>query len=174
MVWIRRCVRGYTAGCFVGCVGVHALTLSGQPIAHLAPLFWACFASVGLSCWVFLPEVRAWKSPAVVLALLVGLGIAYTAGYWWVTRAVAGGPAEAGTPAGEPNDRHLLNHGKWVRGLSEEEYQREVLTQSRQWTACYAVFSLFALMLTTLPRKSPPPPADTPPAPSPAPDPPAG
>jgi hypothetical protein len=171
MNWVRWVVRSYAAVCFVACVWVHAFTLSGQAVERMTPFFWACFVSVGAACWVFLPEVRAWKSPAVVLALLVGLGIVYTAGYWWVTRAVSGLPAEAGVPAGEECDRHLLNQGKRVRQLSEEEYQREVLTQSRQWTACYAVFSLFALMLTSLPGK---PPADTPPAPPPAPDPPAG
>src|SRR5688500_5606187 len=141
MVWLRRCVRGYAAGCFLGCVGVHALTLSGQAIGQLAPLFWACFASVGLACWVFLPNLRAWKSPAVVLALLVGLGIAYPALYRWVIRAVGGGPIEWGTPAGDVGERHLVNHGKWVRTLTEEEYRRALLTHSRQWTACYAVFS---------------------------------
>jgi hypothetical protein len=153
MISVRWVVRGYAAGCFLGCVGVHALTLSGRAIDRLTPLFWACFASVGLSSWVFLPAVRAWRSPAVVLALLVGLGIAYTGLYWWVMHAAGGGPVEWGTPTGEVGDRHLVNHGKWVRALTEEEYAREVLTQSRQWTACYAVFSLFALLLTTLAAK---------------------
>ena len=92
-----------------------------------------------------------------MLALLVGLGIAYTALYWWVIRAVDGGPIEWGTPAGDVGERHLVNHGKWVRSLTEEEYRRELLIHSRQWTACYAVFSLFALLLSTLNPKSPPP-----------------
>lgn len=177
MVWVRWAVRLFAVGVFAASLWTHIAALGGKSDDWRELQFFICFAAVAAASWVFLPGLRAMKSPPVVLLLVIGLGIAYTTGYGCLTQAASGTLFSGGVPRGVEGDRHLASHGKRLKNISEEEYQRARLNDARQWSAANAVFSFFAVVISVVPLRPKtlhPPPADTRPAPSPEPAPPAG
>lgn len=177
MIWVRWAVRLFALVVFATNLWAHIAALGGMLVEWREVQFFTCFAAIAASCWVFLPELRAMKSPPLLFMLLVGLGIVYTTGYGCVTQAASGTLFNGGVPGGEEGARYLHNHGKHLRNISEQEYQQHRLNDARQWSAAGAVFSFLALVIAVVPLrpKAPPtlPPADTPSEPSTEPAPPA-
>lgn len=173
--WSVRLLDGI---CFLICAWAHGLAVTGQLVDWLGWLFWGTFACAITSGWLFLypwrkagkdsPSIRRFlvlMVPALLYPLVVMGVLSLTGGWGYVE----------GAPSGEPGDRSVNNHGKRVRELTEDEYQRYLLDDQRRQTALMSGFALSTFGVTLIPRPRPvPPPADTPPAPSPEPVPPGG
>lgn len=52
---------------------------------------------------------------------------------------------DAGMPSGPPGDRYLNSHGRRVRAITEEEYQRLGVWEAVTWSGLMARFSEMAL-----------------------------
>lgn len=177
MIWVRWSVRLFALVVFAANLWEHIATLGGKPDEWRQAQFFACFAAIAASSWAFLPGLRVMKSPPMLLLLVIGSGIVFTTGYGCITQTASGTLFGSGVPAGEEGDRYLQSHGKRLRDISEQEYQRAKLNDARQWSAANAMFSFLAVVISVVPlrpKASPPPPlADTPPEPSLEPVPPA-
>jgi hypothetical protein len=113
------------------CLVAHALTAAGRATPVLHPLL---VGGVGAAIiWALYWPHRSGPAPVLpqppsVVALIV---LSFVMMMWPMVVG-SGVPRthpfsfgrDMGVPSGPPGDRHLNNHGRRVRALTEEEYQR--------------------------------------------------
>jgi hypothetical protein len=151
---LRRVAVWVAALYWACCLGHHfavAVTQAG-PRPGSFYLFWF-FLTVGVAVAVLNitkpagpgakdPAPR-WYVPALgVTALICGLWpMAVGSGVANAPFHLLGVFEDTGVPGGPPGDRELNSHGRRVRVLTEEEYQRAGAWQAVVWTGLMACFS---------------------------------
>jgi hypothetical protein len=172
---LRRVAFGVAVLTWVYCLTAHVLVVAGEGPTVLHPLVVGAIgtATIWAVHWPYRkgtfpdgPGPRFFV-PLVVFSLACGL---------WPMAVGSGVPGDkpmlfgdGGVPGGEPGDRHLNNHGRRVRDLTEAEYQRtqdwDVVRKSG-FSACISgmvlLYPLFYRRSGTTPDpKSDPPGAET-------------
>ena len=141
--WLRRVTFWATGAMWAYCLTAHLSVVAGLSLPVINPLVVGAVVApvIWVSIWPYrgghFPDVRPpWYAIALMTASLLCM--------LWPVVVGSGVPGDrpafggGGVPAGEPGDRYLNKHGRRVRALTEEEYQR-----IRRWevvgTSAFAV-----------------------------------
>jgi hypothetical protein len=157
--WLRRVAFWVTAALWAYCLAAHLLVVAGLSPPVIDPLIVGAVAvpAIWVFCWPYrgrpFPNVRP---PWYAIALMAA---SFLCGMW--PMAIGSGVpgdrpvfGDGGVPAGDPGDRYLNDHGRRVRAITEEEYQRirrwDVVRTSAFAVACSGIVLGFVLHLRRL------------------------
>jgi hypothetical protein len=151
MAILRRVAVWVAALYWVCWLGLHLLVTAVGGVPSIPRSFFALdvFLTIGVATavlWVTRPAGRAewpgsrwYYGPLVVVALICGL---------WPMVVGSGVPGthrfsfgDVGVPSGESGDRYLNNHGRRVRSLTEDEFQRVEAWRTVEETGMMAGFA---------------------------------
>jgi hypothetical protein len=149
---LRRRVVWIAALYAVCCLGLHIVIAVARPgplpNSVIAILFFLTMGVAAAAVLTLMKLPRRGKNGPSPRRHIAALAVAALAFGFWPMLAGSGVPntgfnplVDSGVPSGPPGDRSLNDHGRRVRGLTEEEFQRAKAWQTVIWTGLMASFS---------------------------------